>query len=173
MLLCQYLRACRIRIGDRCRLGIRVLEIALERRGMRGKPSLVAVEAAGRKYLFPLTQSGEIFPWVSIQAVPYTQRWFLGVANLRGGLYGGFASCELPLGHTRQKRDQEAGERERQSLEPLLANPAYPDYPSGHACLTGALTETLGRLYGSWDIDLTVAEAETLMQLLSSREAMT
>lgn len=48
----------------------------------------LAVEAAGRKYLFPLTQSGEIFPYAATQAVPYTQDWFLGVANLRGGLYG-------------------------------------------------------------------------------------
>lgn len=48
----------------------------------------LAVEAAGQKYLFPLTQSGEIFPYAATQAVPYTQNWFLGVANLRGGLYG-------------------------------------------------------------------------------------
>ena len=48
----------------------------------------LAVEAAGRKYLFPLTQSGEIFPFTPTQPVPYTQDWFLGVANLRGGLYG-------------------------------------------------------------------------------------
>ena len=51
-------------------------------------PSWLAVEAAGQKYLFPMTQAGEIFPWVSTQQVPYTQTWFLGVANLRGGLYG-------------------------------------------------------------------------------------
>src|SRR6478609_8335659 len=48
----------------------------------------LAVEAAGQKYLFPLTQSGEIFPYAATQAVPYTQNWFLGVANLRGGLFG-------------------------------------------------------------------------------------
>ena len=48
----------------------------------------LAVEAAGSKYLFPLTQAGEIFPYAATQAVPYTQGWFLGVANLRGGLYG-------------------------------------------------------------------------------------
>jgi twitching motility protein PilI len=48
----------------------------------------LAVEAAGGKYLFPLSQSGEIFAWSSTQPVPYTRRWFLGVANLRGGLYG-------------------------------------------------------------------------------------
>lgn len=50
--------------------------------------SWLAVEAAGQFYLLPLAQSGEIFPWVSVQAVPYTQAWFLGVANLRGGLVG-------------------------------------------------------------------------------------
>lgn len=50
--------------------------------------SWLAVEAGGGKYLFPLNQSGEIFPWISPQNVPYTQNWFAGVANLRGGLYG-------------------------------------------------------------------------------------
>jgi len=50
--------------------------------------SWLAVEAAGAKYLFPLAQSGEIFSFANAQPVPYTQAWFLGVANLRGGLYG-------------------------------------------------------------------------------------
>jgi twitching motility protein PilI len=50
--------------------------------------SWLAVESAGRKFLFPLTQSGEIFPFSSAQPVPYTREWFMGVANLRGGLYG-------------------------------------------------------------------------------------
>jgi twitching motility protein PilI len=50
--------------------------------------SWLAVEADGSKYLFPLAQSGEIFPFASAQPVPYTQAWFLGVANLRGGLHG-------------------------------------------------------------------------------------
>ncbi len=63
--------------------------------------SWLAVEAGGSKYLFPLNQSGEIFPWVSAQNVPYTQTWFAGVANLRGGLYGvvdlaSFVSGKLP-----------------------------------------------------------------------------
>ena len=50
--------------------------------------SWLAVESAGSRYLFPLAQSGEIFPFASAHPVPYTQDWFLGVANLRGGLYG-------------------------------------------------------------------------------------
>ncbi len=48
----------------------------------------LAVEARGGRYLFPLAQAGEIFPWSSVQPAPYTQPWFLGVANLRGGLCG-------------------------------------------------------------------------------------
>jgi len=61
----------------------------------------LAVEAGGRRYLFPLSQAGEIFPFTAPQRVPYTQGWFLGVANLRGGLYGvadlaSFASGQPP-----------------------------------------------------------------------------
>ena len=50
--------------------------------------SWLAVKAGGVQYLFPLAQSGEIFPLASVQPVPYAQSWFLGVINLRGGLYG-------------------------------------------------------------------------------------
>jgi twitching motility protein PilI len=50
--------------------------------------SWLAVRAGGLDYLLPLAQSGEIFPLPSVQAVPYSQSWFLGVVNLRGGLYG-------------------------------------------------------------------------------------
>lgn len=50
--------------------------------------SWLAVESGGNRFLFPLSQSGEIFPFASTLPVPYTHAWFLGVANLRGGLYG-------------------------------------------------------------------------------------
>jgi twitching motility protein PilI len=50
--------------------------------------SWLAVEAGDTKYLFPLGHAGEIFPFTAPQPVPYTQPWFMGVANLRGGLYG-------------------------------------------------------------------------------------
>lgn len=48
----------------------------------------LAVEANGRRYLLPLVQSGEIFPWSPVQRVPYTKAWYAGVAGLRGGLHG-------------------------------------------------------------------------------------
>lgn len=73
--------------------------------------SWLAVEAANVKYLFPLSQSGEIFPWANTQPVPYTQRWFLGVANLRGGLYGvidlgSFVAGTAPASRAEPIRDQ-------------------------------------------------------------------
>lgn len=48
----------------------------------------LAVLMGGSRYLLPLSQSGEIFPLPSLAPVPYTQAWFRGVANLRGGLFG-------------------------------------------------------------------------------------
>jgi len=50
--------------------------------------SWLAVQSGQHQYLLPLAQSGEIFPWSGVQSVPYTQPWFLGVANLRGTLTG-------------------------------------------------------------------------------------
>lgn len=50
--------------------------------------SWLAVVSGDVRYLFPLTQADEIFPSPRVQPVPYAQPWFIGVANLRGGLYG-------------------------------------------------------------------------------------
>jgi twitching motility protein PilI len=50
--------------------------------------SWLAVQARGKNYLFPLAQSGEIFPVANLQPVPYVLPWFRGVLNIRGGLYG-------------------------------------------------------------------------------------
>lgn len=40
--------------------------------------------------------------------------------------------------------------------EPLVNSPPYSDYTSGHACITGAATETVNHLFGADNIDLTV-----------------
>ena len=50
--------------------------------------SWLAVEAGAQRLLFPLSHAGEIFSWTDVQRVPYVQPWFMGVANLRGGLSG-------------------------------------------------------------------------------------
>ena len=58
--------------------------------------SWLAVEVGGQKCLFPLVQSGEIFPWTVVQTVPYTKPWYVGVASLRGGLHGVVDLLQLP-----------------------------------------------------------------------------
>lgn len=50
--------------------------------------SWLAVECAGQGLLLPLHGAGEIFSMATLMAVPHTQPWFIGVANLRGGLHG-------------------------------------------------------------------------------------
>jgi hypothetical protein len=45
--------------------------------------------------------------------------------------------------------------------EPLVPNPPYPDYTSGHACISGAFSETVANLYGRNAIDVTLASAVT------------
>ena len=48
----------------------------------------LALRVGGKNFLFPLGQSGEIFPLANLQPVPYAREWFRGVINIRGGLYG-------------------------------------------------------------------------------------
>lgn len=50
--------------------------------------SWLAVECGTSGFLFPLREAGEIFAAAPLVAVPHTNRWFLGVANLRGHLHG-------------------------------------------------------------------------------------
>jgi twitching motility protein PilI len=57
-------------------------------RSQQRTTSWLAVESAGHGFLMPLAQAGEIFSVVPLVAVPHTSDWFLGVANLRGSLFG-------------------------------------------------------------------------------------
>ena len=45
-------------------------------------------DAAGEHWLARLDSSGEVLQVPEIQPVPLTRDWFLGVANIRGALYG-------------------------------------------------------------------------------------
>lgn len=44
---------------------------------------------------------------------------------------------------------------------PLIPNPPYPDYPSGHACVTGAMTGTVAHLFGTSSLGLSVSSSVT------------
>ena len=54
---------------------------------VRGQTWL-ADECRGHGLLLPLREAGEIFALAPILPVPYSQHWFMGVANLRGHLHG-------------------------------------------------------------------------------------
>jgi twitching motility protein PilI len=51
------------------------------------RQSRLAVLVADRGYLFNLDDISEVAPTAEITAVPLTCDWFLGVTNVRGGLY--------------------------------------------------------------------------------------
>ena len=66
--------------------------------------SWLAVECGGRGFVLPLREAGEIYPVAPLTAVPHSQRWFAGVANLRGHLHGvvdlaGFLGIKAPERH--------------------------------------------------------------------------
>lgn len=81
--------------------------------------SWLAIESAGKFYLLPLGHAGEIFPRSVVQPVPYTQKWFLGVANLRGGLVGVIDLAGL-LGETQQRTEQAMAETSLLALNSAL-----------------------------------------------------
>jgi twitching motility protein PilI len=74
----QALRELQTRLAER---------LQAARTQVRGQ-SWLAVECGGRGFLLPLREAGEIFALAPVLAVPYSHRWFLGVANLRGHLHG-------------------------------------------------------------------------------------
>lgn len=78
----------------------------------------LAVELLGRRFLLPLAQSGEIFPLAAVQKVPYTQDWFMGVSNLRGGLFG-IVDLAWFISGTGAQRSFEGGVREQARLVAL------------------------------------------------------
>jgi twitching motility protein PilI len=48
----------------------------------------LGVEIGGVRYLLDLLEAGEIVPVPALAAVPLTQPWYLGLANVRGNLVG-------------------------------------------------------------------------------------
>lgn len=134
--------------------------------------SWLAVECAGAGLLVPLASAGEIFPAGALLPVPHTQAWFLGVANLRGGLHGvvdlgAFLGLRPPLArdavreqarllafnpklgsHCAVLVDRLAGLRSQQQLqpEPAEATPR-PEFAAG-----GRWRDADGRLWQEIDL---------------------
>jgi twitching motility protein PilI len=137
--------------------------------------SWLAVECAGAGLLVPLATAGEIFPAGTLLPVPHTQAWFLGVANLRGGLHGvvdlaAFLGLRPPLAHDAVREqarllafnpalgshcavlvDRLAGLRSQQQLQPDAPEPAgTPPRPAFAA--GGRWRDPDGRLWQEIDL---------------------
>lgn len=97
------------------RLAERLKAVRAQARGQ----SWLAVECSGRGFLLPLQEAGEIFAQAAIVPVAHAKPWFLGVANLRGGLHG-VVDLAAFLGVKGPERGAEAG-RERAQLVALNA----------------------------------------------------
>jgi twitching motility protein PilI len=84
------------------------------------RTSWLAVEAGGAGLLFPLAGAGEIFAVPPLLAMPHTQPWFAGVANLRGGLHG-----VVDLAAFLGLRAAALGEGVREQWRVVSLNPAF------------------------------------------------
>jgi twitching motility protein PilI len=78
----------------------------------------LAVESGGQGFLLPLGEAGEIFPFGALVPVPHTSGWFLGVANLRGGLHG-----VVDLATFLGLKSQASNEFAREQLRLIAFNP--------------------------------------------------
>ncbi len=149
----------------------------------------LAVHAAGRPCLMPLSQSGEIFPAGVVQPLPYTQPWFLGVANLRGELHGvidldRFLARQGGLPATAQSSPQAGGwfitlhpdlgvrcalrverlegMRPASDFGPALALPASPEAGSSPAWASGFHVDAAGASWLAFDLQALAASPEFL-----------
>lgn len=50
--------------------------------------AVLGVAAGEERYLIPMTEVSEVIPILKLAQVPLTEPWFLGLANVRGSLYG-------------------------------------------------------------------------------------
>lgn len=50
--------------------------------------AVLGVAAGEERYLIPMTEVNEVITIPKLARVPLTQPWFLGLANVRGNLYG-------------------------------------------------------------------------------------
>ena len=115
-------------------------------RSQASNVSWLAVECGGRGLLLPLQDAGEIFAPCPIVPVAHAGDWFLGVANLRGGLHG-IVDLARFLGLERSVRAAEAA-RERGQLVAF------------HAALEINCALLVDRLAGLRGADQLVAEQE-------------
>lgn len=60
----------------------------LDRSRQGGQQSLLGVQIAGQNWLVDMSDISEVLSLPRLTPVPLSKGWFLGVANVRGNLYG-------------------------------------------------------------------------------------
>lgn len=150
----------------------------------------LAVHAAGRPCLLPLSQSGEIFPSSDLQPLPYTRPWFLGAANLRGEIHGvvdlaHFVASQEGLGMSRPGTESQAagwfitlhpdlqarcalrvdrleGMRPAADFGPALALHPSSNAPASHAWVSGFHVDGAGASWLALDLQALARAPEFL-----------
>ncbi len=56
--------------------------------GAASKTSTLGIQLGNQNWLVQMSDIGEVLPLPALTAVPLSKPWFLGVANVRGKLYG-------------------------------------------------------------------------------------
>jgi twitching motility protein PilI len=112
------------------------------------QPGWLALESAGASLLVSLPSAGEIFPLGTLLPVPHTQPWFLGVANLRGGLHG-----VVDLGAFLGLRAPLARDAHREQARLLALNPSL-----GAHC--AVLVDRLAGLRGAHQLERDTATVD-------------
>ncbi|WP_292915409.1 chemotaxis protein CheW [Nitrosomonas sp.] len=62
--------------------------VPAERMADEVSSAVLGVAVGGDRYLIPMAEVSEVIPIPKLAHVPLTQPWFLGLANVRGNLYG-------------------------------------------------------------------------------------
>ena len=71
-----------------------------------GQDSMLGVQVGATYYLLDMLDIAEVLPIPPLTAVPLTQPWYCGVANVRGNLYGVMDLCAY-LGQGETRRESE------------------------------------------------------------------
>jgi twitching motility protein PilI len=66
----------------------RVIERLQDKNLSAARISTLGVQIAGQNWLVEMTDISEVLPLPSLTPAPFVKPWFLGVANVRGNLYG-------------------------------------------------------------------------------------
>jgi twitching motility protein PilI len=56
--------------------------------GAAGQVATLGVQLGGQNWLVQMSDIAEVLPLPALTPVPHAKAWFLGVANIRGNLYG-------------------------------------------------------------------------------------